>query len=54
MKRLATRQKLWAFGASSRTDTPGIRRVELYVGDATLQLTLQEIAPAVTELLPRR
>jgi TPP-dependent 2-oxoacid decarboxylase len=53
LKKLATKQHLWAFGASMPTDTPGIRRVELYTGDATMQLTADEIAQAVRALLPQ-
>jgi threonine aldolase len=52
LKKLATKHGLWAFGASTATDTPGVRRVELYTGDATLELTPAEIAAAVNELLP--
>ena len=51
VRRLATEQKLWAFGGSSPTDTPGIQRVELYVGDATLALKPTEIAAAVRFLI---
>lgn len=52
VKRLAQKQKLWAFGASFPTEVPGVRGVELYVGDATMQLTTAEIAAAVEELMP--
>ncbi|MEP7158244.1 MAG: beta-eliminating lyase-related protein [Chloroflexota bacterium] len=52
VRRLATEQKLWAFGGSSATETPGIRGVELYVGDATLELTPAEVVQAVRALLP--
>lgn len=52
VRRLAIEQGLWAFGGSSATDTPGVRGVELYVGDATLALTHAEIAQAVRALLP--
>jgi threonine aldolase len=51
VRRLATEQKLWAFGGSMATDTPGIRRAELNVGDASLALTPKEIAEAVRGLL---
>jgi threonine aldolase len=51
VRRLATEQRLWAFGGSSPSDTPGIQGVELYVGDATLQLTPDEIAAAVRALM---
>lgn len=52
VRRLATEERLWVFGGSMPTDTPGIRRVELYVGDATLRLTPAEVAEAVRALLP--
>lgn len=52
VRRLATEERLWAFGGSASTDTPGFRRVELYAGDATLALTPQEVAAAVRALLP--
>lgn len=51
VRKLATEQRLWAFGGSNPTDVPGYRKVELYAGDATLELTPQEIATAVRELL---
>jgi threonine aldolase len=53
-RRLATERKLWAFGGSAPTDVPGYRKVELYSGDATLELESSEIADAIRELLPRR
>ena len=49
--RLATEEKLWAWGVSSPTDVPGYRKVELYVGDATMDLDTREIAAAIRELL---
>ena len=39
VRKLANEQKLWAFGGSGPTDFPGYRKVELYAGDATLELT---------------
>jgi threonine aldolase len=51
IRRLATEQRLWTWGGSSPTDTPGIRRVELTVGDATLALSPAEVAAAVRTLL---
>ena len=38
IRRMATEQRLWTWGGSSPTDTPGVRRVELTVGDATLAM----------------
>ena len=52
VRKLATEERLWAFGGSMPSDTPGFRRVELYAGDATLALTPQEIAAAIRSLLP--
>lgn len=52
VRRLATEEKLWAWGGSSPSDVPGYRQVELYVGDATLELKPREIATAVRTLLP--
>jgi threonine aldolase len=52
VRRLATEQKLWSFGGGSPSEVPGYRMVELYVGDATLELTATEIADAVRKLLP--
>ncbi len=52
IRRMAAEQRLWTWGGSSPTDTPGIRRVELTVGDATLALSATEVAAAVRALLP--
>ena len=52
VRRLATEERLWAFGGSVASDTPGFQRVELYAGDATLALTPEEVAAAVRALLP--
>ena len=52
VRRMATEQRLWTWGGSSPTDTPGVRRVELNVGDATLQLAPPEVVAAVRALLP--
>jgi threonine aldolase len=52
VRRLATQERLWAFGGSMPADTPGYRRVELSVGDATLALTPREVTAAVRALLP--
>ena len=43
---------LWTWVGSSPTDTPGVRRVELTVGDATLTMAPDEVAGAVRALLP--
>ena len=52
IRRVATESRLWTWGGSLPTDTPGIRRVELAVGDATLEVTPDEVAAAVRALLP--
>ncbi len=52
IRRMATEQRLWTWGGSSPTETPGYRRVELTVGDATLTFTPAEVAGAVRGLLP--
>ena len=53
IRRLATERKLWAFGGAAKVDTPGLRRLELTVGDSTLGFTPEEVADVVRELLPR-
>lgn len=52
IRRMATEQRLWTWGGSSPTDTPGVRRVELTVGDATLTMAPDVVAGAVRALLP--
>jgi threonine aldolase len=44
IRRLAADEKLWTFGGSVAADTPGYRRVELSVGEATLAFTPDEVA----------
>jgi threonine aldolase len=51
-RRMATEQRLWTFGGSLPSDTPGYRWMELYVGDATLAVTAEEVAAAIRALLP--
>jgi hypothetical protein len=51
VRKLATEQNMWAFGGSNPSDVPVYRKVELYTGDATLELTPQVVATAVRELL---
>ena len=53
IRRLATERNLWAFGGSAVLDTPGLRGLELTVGEATLAFTAAEVADVVRELLPR-
>jgi threonine aldolase len=53
IRRLATEQQVWAFSGSGAAETPGIRAMELTVGDATLGFTPGEVANIVRELLPR-
>ena len=52
IRRLAAQDRLWAFGGSMPADTPGYRRLELSVGDATMAFTPTEVAAAVRALLP--
>ncbi len=52
IRRLATEERLWTWAGSMPTDTPGIRRVELTVGDATLEFAPDEVAAVVRALLP--
>ena len=52
IRRLATERSLWAFGGSAPLDTPGLRGLELTVGDATLDYTPDEVADIVRELVP--
>ncbi|HTK45246.1 MAG TPA: beta-eliminating lyase-related protein, partial [Patescibacteria group bacterium] len=52
VRRLATEERIWTWGGTASTDTPGIRRVELTVGDATLGFSPPEVAHLVKALLP--
>jgi threonine aldolase len=52
IRRMALEQRLWTWGGSSPTETPGYRRVELTVGEATMTFTPAEVADAVRSLLP--
>jgi threonine aldolase len=52
VRRIAAEQRVWTWGGSSSTDTPGIRRLELTVGDATLGFMPDEVAGIVRELMP--
>ncbi len=52
IRRLALEQGLWTWSVSMPTETPGVRLLELRVGDATMRLTPREVAAAVAELLP--
>jgi threonine aldolase len=52
IRRLAAERRLWAFGGSVALDTPGLRGLELSVGDATLAFTPDDVAELVRELLP--
>jgi hypothetical protein len=51
IRRLAPEPKLWAFGGSRSVDTPGLRGLELTVGDATLAFT-PDVANLVRVFLP--
>jgi threonine aldolase len=52
VRRLATEERIWAFSVAAPTETPGIRRLELSVGEATLGFSPAEIARLVRSLLP--
>ena len=52
IRRLAADHGLWAFGGSMALDSPGLRGVELTVGDATLAFTPGEVAGVVRQLFP--
>ena len=52
IRRLAKRERIWAFSGTAPTDTPGIRRVELGVGEATLGFAPAEVARIVRSLMP--
>ena len=52
VRRMATERGVWTWSGSSATDTPGIRRVELAVGDDTLAFSVGEVAEIVRALLP--
>ena len=52
IRRLATTERLWAFSGTVPTDLPGVRRVELGVGEATLGFTPSDVARIIRFLLP--
>jgi threonine aldolase len=52
IRRLASEERVWSWGGTTPTDTPGLRRVELTVGDATLELSPSDVARFVRFLLP--
>ncbi len=52
IRRLATERRLWAFSGSRSIDTPGLRGLELTVGDATLAFTPDDVANLVRVFLP--
>ena len=52
IRHLAEVERIWAVGGTAPTDTPGIRRIELSVGDATLEFAPAEVARIVRRLLP--
>jgi hypothetical protein len=49
-RRLAEDQKLWVWRDSTSSPMPGWRRLELTVGDATLEFTPEQVAEVVAEL----
>jgi threonine aldolase len=52
VRRMATDEALWTWPGSMASDTPGNRRVELNVGDATLTFAPAQVAEIVRGLLP--
>jgi threonine aldolase len=52
VRRLVDERKLWTWGGSAATDTPAIRRLELTVGEATMDFPPDEVATLVRSLLP--
>jgi threonine aldolase len=52
LRRLATEERVWAFGPTTPTDTPGIRRIELSIGEATLAFEPAEVARLLRFMLP--
>jgi hypothetical protein len=53
VRRLATEEHTWAFSVTAPTEVPGVRRLELSVGDATLEFSPAEVARLVRFVLPR-
>jgi threonine aldolase len=51
IRALATDQSLWTFQRTMTTADPGVQRVELSVGDATLALEPIEVAKAISTLV---
>jgi threonine aldolase len=51
IRRLATEQRLWTFQRAMTTGDPAVQRVELSVGDATLQFEPAELATIFAELI---
>src|SRR6185369_7465011 len=49
--RIAREQSVFTWSSTSSTSTPSLRRVELTVGDATLQFTPAEAARIIAELV---
>ena len=52
LRRLANEEHVWFVGGTAPTDTPGIRRVELSVGESTLTFSPAEVARIIGFLLP--
>lgn len=52
VRRMATENHTWTWGASFSSEIPGYRAVELSAGDATLSVTADEVAGAISALLP--
>ena len=52
IRRLAKTERIWTFSMTASTDLPGIRRVELGVGEATLGFMPSDVARIIGYLLP--
>lgn len=52
IRRLAKDERIFAWGGTTPTDTPGIQRVELSVGESTVGFTPVEVGRIVRQLMP--
>jgi threonine aldolase len=52
VRRLAREERIWTWGGAAPSDTPGIQRIEVSVGEATMGFTPAEVARIVRYSLP--
>ena len=52
IRRVAAEKRLWTWGASYPSEVPGHRAVELYAGDATLAIGVDDVVETIRSLLP--